>query len=205
MVGTTNEKKLKNDIYKKNMIRSEIEKQMSAVSRWKEKLANLRNFQGQAKYTDSIKRYIAEIERLRTKLNQMNEEVDTNIRALGKFSDSEVNEFCSLLEQELSEIEAGKGSEKNKIPKEEIKELKNARTKLAELKGRGNVQEKIEKARKKVGEDIEEIEQATGKITKLNRHLRKVSVGAGSTAGDNDEFLYTQELKSIAREKAIYG
>ncbi len=205
MVGTTSEKKLKSDIYEKNMIRSEIERQVGAVSQWKEKLTNLKSFQGQTKYTASIKRYIAEIERLRIKLNQMNVEVDKNIRELGKFADSEVNEFCSRLEQELGNIEAGKGSEKKEVSQKEIKEIKNARAKLAELKGRGNVQGKIEKARKKMGEDIEEIDLATGKIIKLNRHLRKVRLGAGSTSGDNEELLYTQELKRIAREKAIYG
>ncbi|MCP4264910.1 MAG: hypothetical protein GY777_04920, partial [Candidatus Brocadiaceae bacterium] len=59
--------------------------------------------------------------------------------------------------------------------------------------------------RKKVDEDIEEIEQATGKIIKLNRHLRKISIGVESASGDNEELLYTQELKRIARERAIYG
>ncbi len=201
----TNEKKLKSDIYKKNIIRCEIEKQVGAVSQWKGKLVNSKNFQEQTKYTASIKRYIADIERLRIKLSRMNEEVDKNIRELGKFSDSEVNEFCSRLEQELNDIEAGTESEKKEVSLKEIKEIKNARAKLAELKGRGNVQEKIEKARKKVDEDIEEIELATGRIIKLNGHLRKISVGTGSTSGNNEELLYTRELKRIARERAIYG
>jgi len=204
MVGT-NEKKLKNDIYTKNLIRSAIESQVGAVSQLKEKLVSSKSFQGQMKFTASIKRYISDIERLRIKLNQLNEEVDKNIRELGRFSDSEVNEFCFRLEQKLSEIETEKGSEKNKVQKKEIKELKNARAKLAELKGRGNVQEKIEKTMKEANESIEEIEHATGKIIKLNRHLKKISIGTGSTSGDNEELLYTQELKRIAREKAIYG
>ncbi len=204
MAGT-NEKNLKSDINKKNMISSEIEKQVGAVSRWKGKLVNSKSFQGQTKYAASIKRHIADLERLRIKLNRMNEEVDKNIRELGKFSDSEVNEFCSRLEQELSGVETGNGSEKKEVSQKEIKEIKNARTKLAELKGRGSVQEKIEKARKKMDADVEEIEQATGKIIKLNRHLRKISIGAESTSGDNEELLYTQELKRIARERAIYG
>ncbi len=167
MVGTINEKKLKSDIYKKNKIRSEIERQMESVSQWKQKLVTLKNFQGQTKYTASIKRYIAEIERLRANLNRMNEEMDKDIRELGKFSDSEVNEFCTQLEQVLGDVDTGNGLEKNEEPKKEIKEIKNARAKLAELKGRGSVQDKIEKVRKKVDEDIEEIEQATGKIIKL--------------------------------------
>ena len=204
MVGT-NEKKLKSDIYKKNMIRNEIEKRVGAVSQWKGKLANSKSFQGQTKYTASIKRYITDIERLRTKLNRMNEEMDKDIRELGKFSDSEVNEFCSRLEQELNGVDAGNGSEKKEVSQKEINEIKNARAKLAELKGRANVQEKIEKARKKVSEDIAEIELATGKIIKLNGHLKKISIGAGSTSGDNEELLYTQELKRIARERVIYG
>ncbi len=204
MAGT-NEKKLKSDIYKKNMISSKIEKQVGAVSRWKEKLVNSRSFQGQTKYAASIKRHVADLECLRIKLNRMNEEVDKDIRELGKFSDTEVNEFCSRLEQELSGVETGNGSEKKEVSQKEIKEIKNARAKLAELKGKGSVQEKIEKARKKVDEDIEEIEQATGKIIKLNRHLRKISIGVESASGDNEELLYTQELKRIARERAIYG
>ncbi len=205
MAGTTNEKKLKSDIYQKNMLRSKIEKQVEAVSQWKEKLAGLKNFQGQTKYTASIKRYIAEIERLRIRFNQMNEDVDKDIRELGKFSDSEVDEFCTQLERELGGIETGNESVEKKVSQKEIKEIKNARAKLAELKGRGNVQEKIDRARKKMGEDIGEIELTTDKIIKLNRHLRKVSVGTASTSGDNEELLYTQELKRIARERVIYG
>lgn len=205
MLGTINEKKLKSDIFKRNTIRSEIERKVVAVSRWAEKLADLKDFQGQKKYAISIKRYIADIELLRIKLNQINEDVGKNIRELGKFSDSELNEFTSCLEHELGDIETKKDSERKKVSKKEIKEIKNARATLAELKGRGNVQVKIEKARRKVDKDIEEIELAIGNIVRLNRLLTKVSAGARSTSGDNDEALYTQELKSIAREKAIYG
>ncbi len=205
MVDTTNEKKLKSEIHKKHLIRSKIEKHVRAVFQWKEKLANLKSFQNQKKYTTSIKRYIEEIECLRMKLNRMNEEMDRNIRELGKFSDSEVNAYCSRLDQKLSDIGAVDGSKEKSISKKEIKEIKNARTKLAALKGRGRVQEKIEEARKKMGEDVEEIELATGKIIELNKFLRKVTVDSGSTSGDNEVLLYTQELKRIACEKAIYG
>ncbi len=214
MECTTNEKQLKSDIYKKNMVLSEIERQLGAVFQWKEKLTDLKSFQGQKKYTASIKRYIEKIECLRAELNQMNEKVDRNIRELGKFSDSEVNAFCSRLDQELSGIEVGDGQERKGTKR---KKIKNARTKLTGLKGRGKAQEKarekarekaqekIEKARKKMDDDIEEIALATGKIIKLNQHLRKISIGAASTSGDNEEFHYTQELKRIAREKVIYG
>ncbi len=210
MEGTTSEKQLKGDIYKKNMVLSEIERQLGTVFQWKEKLADLKSFQGQKKYTASIKRYIEKIECLRTELNQMNEKVDRNIRELGKFSDSEVNAFCSRLDQELSDIEAGDGQEEKGAKRKKIKKV---RTKLTGLKGKEKVrekarekaQEKLEKARKKMDADIEEIALATGKIIKLNRHLRKISIGAAPTSGDNEEFHYTQELKRIAREKVIYG
>ena len=205
MVDTTIEKKLKNDILKRRSIKNEIERYVRAVSQWKDKLAKFKSFQEQTKYTASIKRYVSKIERLRVSLNQMNEEVDKHIREVGKFSDSEVKKFSSQLEQEVSDIEAGEESNKEKISKKDIEEIKNARKKLAELKGKGNLQQKIEKAREKVSEDLEEIERATGKIITLNRHLKKVDEGTGSASGDQDELFYTQELKRIAREKAIYG
>ncbi|MDV5122013.1 MAG: hypothetical protein R2549_08145 [Candidatus Scalindua sp.] len=204
MTDTIIEKKLKQDIHEKNLIRSEIEILLGDVSRWKDKLINLKSFKGQRKYTDSIKRYISEIEKLRAGLNKMNEYVDKHIREVGKFSDSEVKEFTSQLEQKISEIEAGneseeKGASKNK----DIEEIRNARAKLAELKGKGNVQGKIEKASGRKSEDIEEVERVTGKIVRLNKQLE--NVGGGTESGDQDELFYTQELKRIAREKAIYS
>ncbi len=201
MVEATIEKKLKSDIFKKNSLRNEIEGHMRTVSQWRDKLVKFKSFQEQTKYAASIKRYVTKIERLRERLNQMNEDVDKNIREVGKFSDSEVQKFSSQLEQEISDIEADKGPQEKS--KKDLEEIKNARKKLAELKGKGNLQKKIEKAKEKVCEDIEEIERATGKIIKLNRHLKKVDEGNGS--GDQDELLYTQELKRIVREKAIYG
>ncbi len=204
MVDTIIERKLKQDIHEKNLLRSEIERHLRSISRWKDKLINLKSFKGQRKYADSIKRYIFEIESLRAGLNKMNEVVDKHIREVGKFSDSEVKAFCSQLEQKISDIEAGNETEGNGVSKnKDIEEIRKARAKLAELKGKGNVQEKIEKAKGKMSEDIEEVERATGKIVKLNKHLENVGGGTGS--GDQDEVFYTQELKRIAREKAIYG
>ncbi len=206
MVDTIIEKKLKQDIHKKNLIRSEIERHLGSISRWKDKLINLKSFKGQSKYADSIKRYISEIENLRASLNKMNEDVDKHIREVGKFSDSEVKKFSSQLERKISDIEAGNESEgKDASKNKDIEEIRNARAKLAELKGKGNVQEKIEKAKGKISEDIEEVERTTGKIVKLNKHLENVGGGTESGSGDQDELFYTQELKRIAREKVIYG
>ena len=206
MVDTIIEKKLKQDIHKKNLIRSEIERHLGSISRWKDKLINLKSFKGQSKYADSIKRYISEIENLRASLNKMNEDVDKHIREVGKFSDSEVKKFSSQLERKISDIEAGNESEGKDVSKnKDIEEIRNARAKLAELKGKGNVQEKIEKAKGKISEDIEEVERTTGKIVKLNKHLENVGGGTESGSGDQDELFYTQELKRIVREKAIYG
>ncbi len=204
MTDTIIEKKLKQDIHEKNLVRSEIEILLGDVSRWKDKLINLKSFKGQRKYTDSIKRYISEIEKLRAGLNKMNEYVDKHIREVGKFSDSEVKEFTSQLEKKISEIEAGNGSEKKGASKnKDIEEIRNARAKLAELKGKGNVQGKIEKASGRKSEDLEEVERVTGKIVRLNKQLE--NVGGGTESGDQDELFYTQELKRIAREKAIYS
>ena len=204
MTDTIIEKKLKQDIHEKNLIRSEIEILLGDVSRWKDKLINLKSFKGQRKYTDSIKRYISEIEKLRAGLNKMNEDVDKHIREVGKFSDSEVKEFCSQLEKKASDIEAGSESGGKGVPKnKDIEEIRNARAKLAELKGKGNVQEKIELARGQISDSIDVVERAIGKIVTLNKHLE--NIGGGTESGDQDDLFYTQELKRIAREKAIYG
>ena len=207
MVETTIEKKLNDDILEKNTLRNEIQGYVGSVSLWRDKLVNLKNFQGQTKYAASIKRYVSRIEGLRLEFNQLNEEVERNIREMGKFSDAEVKEYSSQLEQEISDIEAGKESNQKKVSNKDTK----VRTKPAASKakanskgtgkGVGSLQQKIEKAQGKVSEGLEEVERVTGKIIKLNRGLKKVDGGAGSTSED----LYTQELKRIAREKAIYG
>jgi len=209
MVETTIEKKLNDDILEKNTLRNEIQGYVGSVSQWRDKLVNLKNFQGQTKYAASIKRYVSRIEGLRLEFNQLNEEVERNIREMGKFSDAEVKEYSSQLEQEISDIEAGKESNQKKVSNKDTK----VRTKPAESKGKakanskgtgkgvGSLQQKIEKAQGRVSEGLEEVERVTGKIIKLNRGLKKVDGGAGSTSED----LYTQELKRIVREKAIYG
>ena len=209
MVETTIEKKLNDVILEKNTLRNEIQGYVGSVSQWRDKLVNLKNFQGQTKYAASIKRYVSRIEGLRLEFNQLNEEVERNIREMGKFSDAEVKEYSSQLEQEISDIEAGKGSDKKKVSNKDTK----VRTKPAASKGKakanskgtgkgvGSLQQKIEKAQGRVSEGLEEVERVTGKIIKLNRGLKKVDGGVGSTSED----LYTQELKRIAREKAIYG
>jgi hypothetical protein len=206
MVDTTVEKKLNDDILEKNTLRNEIEGYVGSVSQWRDKLVNLKNFQGQTKYAASIKRYVSRIEGLRLEFNQLNEEVERNIREMGKFSDADVKAFSSKLEQEVSKY-IGE-TEKNLSKKKIIIKINPAQSKKKSKakskgtgKGVGSLQQKIEKAQEKVSEGLEEIERVTGKIIKLNRGLKKVDGGAGSTSED----LYTQELKRIAREKAIYG
>jgi hypothetical protein len=207
MVDATIEKKINDDILEKNTLRNEIEGYVVSVSQWRDKLVDLKSFQGQTKYADSIKRYVTRIEGLRLEFNQMNEEVERNIREMGKFSDAEVKEFSSQLEQEIGGIiEADKESRQKKVSKKDTK----VRTKPAESKGKskanskgtgkgvGSLQQKIEKAQGRVSEELEEVERVTGKMIILNRHLKKVD-------GSASEDLYTQELKRIAREKAIYG
>jgi len=102
MVETTIEKKLNDDILEKNTLRNEIEGYVRTVSKWRDKLATLKSFQGQTKYADSIKRYVTRIEGLRVELNQLNEEVEKNIRETGKFADADVKAFSSQLEGEVS-------------------------------------------------------------------------------------------------------
>lgn len=208
---TTIIKKLKHDINQKNKTRREIEKRIAAVRQWKDELESSKCFQKQKRYSASIKRYIAEIEGLRTKLNQMNEGLDKRINELGGFSVSEIKESRSQLEQEIRNMENdGNLKEKKSRRSKDIEEIKNAREKLAELKGKGGLQRKIEKANKQLTEDLAEVEQVTGRIVKLSSRLRKVSKGAGPgekemTPEERDKYLFAQELKRIVYERAIYG
>ncbi len=207
MVETTIEKKLNDDILEKNTLRNEIEGYVRTVSQWRDKLVNLKNFQGQTKYADSIKRYVTRIEGLRVELNQLNEEVEKNIRETGKFADADVKAFTSQLEKEISGIiEADKESKQKKTSKKKIKiKINPAQAKKKSKakskgtgKGIGSLEQKVEKAIGRVSEGLEEAERIAGKMIILNRNLKKVD---GSASEDS----YTQELKRIAREKAIYG
>lgn len=209
MVDAAVEKKLMNDIFEKNTLRNEIEGYLETVSQWRDKLFTLKSFQEQTKYTDSIKRYVARIEGLRVELTQMNEEVDKNIREVGKFSDADVKAFSAQLEQDVNGILEADRESKQKVSSKKIK----VKTKPAKSKGKskanskgagkgvGSLQQKIEKVQGRVSEGLEEVERVTGKIITLNKCLKKVDGGAGATSED----LYTQELKRIVREKAIYG
>ena len=203
MVETTIEKKLNDDILEKNTLRNEIEGCVRTVSIWRDKLVNMKSFQGQTKYADSIKRYVTRIEGLRVELNQLNEEVEKNIRETGKFADADVKAFSSQLEQEVSKYI---GETKKNLPKKKIKIKANpAKAKKKSKakskgtgKGVGSLEQKIEKTMGRVNKDMEEAERIAGKMIVLNRGLKKID---GSASGDS----YTQELKRIAREKAIYS
>ncbi len=203
MVETTIEKKLNDDILEKNTLRNEIEGCVRTVSIWRDKLVNMKSFQGQTKYADSIKRYVTRIEGLRVELNQLNEEVEKNIRETGKFADADVKAFSSQLEQEVSKYI---GETKKNLPKKKIKIKANpAKAKKKSKakskgtgKGVGSLEQKIEKTMERVSKDMEEAERIAGKMIILNKNLKKVD---GSASEDS----YTQELKRIAREKVIYS
>ncbi len=203
MVETTIEKKLNDDILEKNTLRNEIEGYVRTVSKWRDKLADLKNFQGQTKYADSIKRYVTKIEGLRVELNQLNEEVEKNIRETGKFADADVKAFSSQLEQEvgkyIGETEKNVSKKKIKIKVNPAQAKKKSKAKSKGTgKGVGTLQQKVDKAVGRVNEGLEEVERVAGKMITLNRNLKKVD---GAASKD----LYTQELKRIAREKAIYS
>jgi ElaB/YqjD/DUF883 family membrane-anchored ribosome-binding protein len=203
MVETTIEKKLHDDILEKNTLRNEIEGYVRTVSKWRDKLADLKSFQGQTKYADSIKRYVTKIEGLRVELNQLNEEVEKNIRETGKFADADVKAFSSQLEQDVSKYI---GETEKKAPEKKIKIKPNpaqAKKKTkARSKGTGNgvgsLEQKIKTAIGRVSKDMEEAERIAGKMIVLNKNLKKVD---GSASDDT----YTLELKRIARENAIYS
>ena len=203
MVETTIEKKLHDDILEKNTLRNEIEGYVQTVSKWRDKLADLKSFQGQTKYADSIKRYVTKIEGLRVELNQLNEEVEKNIRETGKFADADVKAFSSQLEQDVSKYI---GETEKKAPEKKIKIKPNPaqakkKTKAKSKgtgKGVGSLEQKIEKAIGRVSEGLEEAERIAGKMIVLNKNLKKVD---GSASDDT----YTLELKRIARENAIYS
>ena len=203
MVETTIEKKLHDDILEKNTLRNEIEGYVRTVSKWRDKLADLKSFQGQTKYADSIKRYVTKIEGLRVELNQLNEEVEKNIRETGKFADADVKAFSSQLEQDVSKYI---GETEKKAPEKKIKIKPNPaqakkKTKARSKgtgKGVGSLEQKIKTAIGRVSKDMEEAERIAGKMIVLNKNLKKVG---GSASVDS----YTQELKRIARENAIYS
>ena len=203
MVETTIEKKLPDDILEKNTLRNEIEGYVRTVSKWRDKLADLKSFQGQTKYADSIKRYVTKIEGLRVELNQLNEEVEKNIRETGKFADADVKAFSSQLDQEVSkyigETEKKASKKKIKIKPNPAQAKKKSKAKSKGTgKGVGSLEQKIEKAIGRVSEGLEEAERIAGKMITLSKNLKKVS---GSASDDS----YTQELKRITREKAIYS
>ena len=203
MVETTIEKKLHDDILEKNTLRNEIEGYVRTVSKWRNKLADLKSFQGQTKYADSIKRYVTKIEGLRVELNQLNEEVEKNIRETGKFADADVKAFSSQLEQDVSKYI---GETEKKAPEKKIKIKPNPaqakkKTKAKSKgtgKGVGSLEQKIKTAIGRVSKDMEEAERIAGKMIVLNKNLKKVD---GSASDDS----YTLELKRIARENAIYS
>lgn len=206
MVETTIEKRINDDILEKNTLRNEIEGYVRTVSQWRDKLAGLKNFQGQTKYAASIKRHITKIEGLRLEFNQMNEEVEKNIREIGKFSDADVKAFSSQLEKEISGIiEADKESKQKEVTKKIKLKINPAQSKKkfkakskGTGKGVGSLLQKVDKAVGRVSEGLEEAERVAGKMIILNKHLKKVD-------GSASEDLYTQELKRIVREKAIYS
>lgn len=210
-------KKLKHDISQKNEIRGEIERRVNSVCLWKHALDSSKKFQEQKRYAASIKRYVKEIERLRTKLNRMNEALDKRIREAGDYSTSEIDDFKSQVEQKISDIESDKETKKvKKVHRKKIKKVtdemsvRKSRRTIAVLKREKELQKKIEKANNQIAMDIEEVEKAIGKIIKFDKRLGKISKSGGVETGElateeRDKISLTQELKRIIRERAIYN
>ena len=212
-------KKLKHDINQKNAIRREIERLILVVKRWNENLSRSKSFQEQSKYSASIKHYIVKIEKLRSQLIQMNEDIDKRIRETVTCSTSEVEDFKSLLGQEVRDLSAYDDLDKKKPVKRQGGIRKKKSQKKPEkpvgkkekdrlLKKRDRLLKKIDDTRKRLDGDISEIERVTGKIIKLNRGLAIVGTGNQAenvTAEKRNSYLFTQELKRIEREKLVFG
>ncbi|GJQ58706.1 MAG: hypothetical protein D8M57_11545 [Candidatus Scalindua sp. AMX11] len=212
-------KRLKHDINQKNAIRSEIERLVSVVSRWSNNLSKFKSFQEQSKCAASIKRYLAKIEHLRALLIKMNEEIDKRICETEIYSSSEVEDFKSQLEKEMSALGAEDSVEKKQpVRKQSVKKRaskkqgatgeKKSKSKRHGLTGAERLQKKIEKMRKGLDENFAETERVTGRILQLNRRLGMIGKGGDTTAltaEESSRSLFTQELKRIERERFVFG
>lgn len=201
-------KQIKTDISRKNELRSELEKSVILIGQWKDKLAKSNSFQKQKQYSASIKRYITKVEQMCAILRKMNEDLDKRIREAENFSDTEIKRFQLQLEEELNNIGSDEG------PKQKTYTRKKTIVKAKVLKKprksrRVSIQrQRIDKAVIYVAGNLEVAEKATGKIIKLKNSLGEIGkeiVPEKGSPGSSDKVLFTQELKRIARENAIYG
>lgn len=101
---TAKERNLKSDIIQKNILRKDLQKRLSTINRWTEKLAQTKNLQKQKKIETSIARYQEGIEPLKKELILMYEDLENRIKEEMAYSEEEVKAFHASLEQSTQEL-----------------------------------------------------------------------------------------------------
>jgi len=101
---TKKERKLKSEIIQKNILRKDLQKRLSSINRWTEKLAQTKNLQKQKRIEASIDRYQKRIELLKKELILMCEDLENRIKEEMAYSEEEVKAFHASLEQSTKEL-----------------------------------------------------------------------------------------------------
>ncbi len=179
-IHTTVERRLKNDIIAKNIIRRDMEKIMFLIRRLSEKLRKCKNHRNISHYNSTIKRQRKQVAQLRVELLQRNEDLEKRIREEREYSEKEVEGFKTRLEKETREMEE-------------------ARSKLKKIKA---VREK--------SENIEEQEEVARVMARATRRLLRETADVKKiekelSLEEKDEILFTLELKKIESDNLIYG
>ena len=101
---TNQERRLKADIIRKNILRKDLEQCMSAIDRWETGLQQTRSKQKQQKRRTSIARYEQKAEPLKKKIVEMGADIEKRIKKEMAVSEDEIKAFEDKLKKELKEF-----------------------------------------------------------------------------------------------------
>ena len=174
---TAKERKLKTDIIEKNILRKDLKKKLSAISRWKKKLDQTNNHQKRKKMESSLVRYQDGIEALTKELLSMGEDLEKRIKDEMTYSKDEITAFQTSLEKHAEELKKIQESIKKEDAKPEESD-----------KDRPSQESKFHLA-KLLKEEVK-------KMKKDKKELK---------SEERDKALFTLELKRIALDRKIFG
>lgn len=105
---TAEERRLKTDIHTKNALRSELSRSLKQLHLWQDKLQDLKNTRRSRKLTETVARYAEYINDLREYIAPILNDLETRIQSEMKFSETEITQFKSEVEDETREAEAAR-------------------------------------------------------------------------------------------------
>ncbi len=195
MNHTSVERKLKTDIIQKNIVRKQLEKKMSQVTRYTHQREKATSNRWHKRHATTINRLQGEIAELREQLNPLNADLEARIKAEMEFSEEEVEAFRAQYQQEHAEMIAAR--QRVDAIQSDLEETQSEESPAGESTDTASD-----------SEASEEIHQKEAELARAERAMKEKDVEEVQReieSEEKDKVFFTRELRRIIAEREIYG